>query len=119
MSLIAGDIAGLFLLGAALALVTGATRQRRAGQAEPPAQPTRPAEPITEPAGPGIALAWEPAPAAWQAVLQEPACAPPLPVLVEDRLPGPAPLELEEAVGAGDQDDAVPEPCGSLAARNR
>jgi|CZKT01.1.fsa_nt_gi hypothetical protein len=39
--------------------------------------------------------------------------------LVEDRIPGAAPLELKEAVGSGDQQEAVPELRGSLAARNR
>jgi hypothetical protein len=32
----------------------------------------------------------------------------PRPALVEDRVPRPAPLELEEAVGPGDHQDAVP-----------
>ena len=132
MSLIAdsGDIAGLFLLGAAIALVTGATRQRRVAQAAPPAmqadqvteradQATEPAGQATEPAEPVTGSVWEPAAAPWQAVLQEPVSAPALPVLVEDRLSGPASLELEETVGTGDQYDPVPEPCGILAARDR
>ena len=39
--------------------------------------------------------------------------------LVEDRVPGTAALQLEEAVGAGDQEHSVPEPGSVLAARDR
>jgi hypothetical protein len=43
----------------------------------------------------------------------------PVLVLVEDRVPGPAALELEETVGAGDEEHAVPEPGSILATRDR
>lgn len=39
--------------------------------------------------------------------------------LVEDRIASPAALQLEEAVGAGDQEYAIPQPRGVLAARDR
>jgi hypothetical protein len=89
----AGDLTGLFLLATALvitALLTSArTIARRAadadrppGAAEGPARPTAPARPD-------------------QASRPEPGS-------VEDRIAGPAALELEEAVGAGDQQYAVP-----------
>jgi hypothetical protein len=41
------------------------------------------------------------------------------PVSVEDRVPGAAPLQLEEAVSLGDQQDAVPQPGRRVAARDR
>lgn len=43
----------------------------------------------------------------------------PLPVSVEDRLPGPASLQLEESVRLGDEQDAVPQLGRSVAARDR
>jgi hypothetical protein len=39
--------------------------------------------------------------------------------LVEDRIPSPGALQLEEAVGPGDQQYAIPQPRGVLAARDR
>src|SRR5215472_17166542 len=39
--------------------------------------------------------------------------------LVEDRVSGPRALHLEEAVGPGDHQDAVPQASGVLAARDR
>lgn len=39
--------------------------------------------------------------------------------LVEDRIASPAALQLEEAVGPGDQQYAIPQPRGVLAARDR
>src|SRR5262249_15411472 len=38
---------------------------------------------------------------------------------VENRVPVPGPLQLEESVGAGDQQHAIPQPAARLAARNR
>jgi hypothetical protein len=94
----AGDLTGLFLLATALvitALLTSArTIARRAADAdrppdaaEGPARPTAPARP--DQARPSQASRPEPG-------------------SVEDRIAGPAALELEEAVGAGDQQYAVP-----------
>ncbi len=39
--------------------------------------------------------------------------------LVEDRVAGPAALQLEEAVSPGDQQYAIPQPCSVVAARDR
>jgi hypothetical protein len=39
--------------------------------------------------------------------------------LVEDRIPSPAALQLEEAVCPGNQQYAIPQPGGVLAARDR
>ena len=40
-------------------------------------------------------------------------------VLVENRVSGPAALQLEEPIGPGDEQHAVPQPRGVLAARDR
>lgn len=104
----AAEIAGLTLLVLALAL---AGRQRSARPRPEPsqAQPGRPAPRIiTREASPAAA------PAAGRAQACEPALA-----LVEDRVPGAAALELEEAIGAGDQEHSVPEPGSVLATRDR
>ena len=42
-----------------------------------------------------------------------------LPASVEDRISRPAALQLEEAVGLGDKQHAIPQPRGILAARDR
>src|SRR6516162_9215270 len=68
----------------------------------------------------GRHLAGAPGPATGSAGSSSPRTRRPLATApsVEDRSPGPAALQLEEAVGAGDQQDAVPELPGRLAARD-
>jgi len=111
----AGDAIGLILLTVAATVLAGIThknarRQLRAVQSvracspEPPARLRLPALRVHD-------LHAGSAAGAEQAATH--------PVLVEDRVPGPAPLELEKAVGARDQQHAVPEPRSSLAARDR
>jgi hypothetical protein len=98
----AAELAGLILLILAIAL---AARRR-------PARP-RPARPdlrlISRQASPATAAGRPPGWPARKPVL----------VLVEDRVSRPAALELEEAVGAGDQEHAVPEAGSILATRDR
>ena len=96
----AAELAGLILLALAVALGL----RRRPARRRPALR---------------LIVSRDPAPAACApAAHQPPARRPPL-ALVEDRVPGPAALELEEAVGAGDQEHSVPEPGSVLAARDR
>jgi hypothetical protein len=96
----AGDLAGLILLAAAI--VTGAALA--AGRA------------LTRYAAPRRS-----AMAAMRAGTQTTAVADTAggDGLVEDRIPSPGALQLEEAVGPGDQQYPIPQPRGVLAARDR
>jgi hypothetical protein len=109
-----GDLAGLLLLLAAAILTAAARRTARrpaarpdetrpAGTHDQPSDPTGPAQPSTT----GIRTAA----AASSGLAVRP--------LVEDRVAGPAALQLEEAVSPGDQQYAIPQPRSVLAVRNR
>ena len=89
----AGDLIGIFLLvvAAGVAVAGGGPRGR------PAASPPR-AQAQARVPGPRLGTAAA--------------------VSVEDRIPGPAALQLEEAVGARDEQDAVPELASSVAARD-
>jgi len=99
----AAELAGLILL----ALAVAAAGLRRRGKRAPALRLVRPAP---GQAGPGAAGAA----AAGPRRDRRPAL-----VLVEDRVPGAAALQLEEPVGAGDEKHAVPQPRGVIAARDR
>jgi hypothetical protein len=61
-----------------------------------------PAQRVPPRAPAAVAISAQPT---WQSRAANP---PRRPGLVEDRVPGPAALKLEEAVGPGDQQDAIP-----------
>jgi hypothetical protein len=120
---VAAEVAGLILL--ALAVVLANLRRTAARQARKRRARTRPALRLvrgTAPAAPraarsGTAMRRPAARPALSLVADRaPAAAP---ASVEDRVPGPAALELEEPVGAGHQQHAVPQPRGVLTARDR
>jgi hypothetical protein len=103
----AAELAGLILLILAIALVV----RRR---------PARPQPARRQPARPDLRLISRQATPTSAIGRQQPRSGPkPVLVLVEDRVPGPAALELEETVSAGDEEDAVPEAGSVLATRDR
>jgi hypothetical protein len=120
---VAAEVAGLILLALAVALAN--LRRTAARQARKRRARTRPALRLVRGTGPAAARA-----TAAGAARRRPAARPALSLvadrapaadraLVEDRVPGPAALQLEEPVGAGDQQHAVPQPRGVLTARDR
>lgn len=87
-----GDVTGLVLLAAAIVTTVSRVASRAAARHPgelPKAQPHVPA--------PAVPIWTVPVQATWQARVGQ------APVLVEDRIPGPAPLQLEEAIGTRDQ----------------
>lgn len=128
----AGDMAGLLLLAAAVVTsaaritVRSIARRGAAGRDKPSAagQGLTSGQALTTGQGltSGEALTACQAPTA--SAQGQPTAGTPATVgrplsLVEDRIPGPAPLQFEEAVGAGDEQYAVPQPRRVLAARDR
>lgn len=115
----AAEIAGLTLLVLALTLAM----RRRPARPRPEFSRPRPSQPqpgrpalrlVSRAASPAAAPGASTAQAAGPAQARRPTLA-----LVEDRVPGAAALELEEAIGAGDQEHSVPEPGSVLATRDR
>jgi hypothetical protein len=99
----AAELAGLILLILAIALVV----RRRPARPQPARRPD-------------LRLISRQATSATAAGRHQPRSGPkPVLVLVEDRVPGPAALELEETVSAGDEEHAVPEAGSVLATRDR
>jgi hypothetical protein len=138
----AGDMAGLLLLAAAVvtsaARVTVRSIARRgaagrdepgaAGQAMTASQAVTAVQVPTAGQSPTAGQALTADQAAGQSpatsAQHHPTAGTPAPArrprsLVEDGVPGPAALQLEEAVGSGDEQYAVPQPRRVLAARDR
>lgn len=104
-----GGLAGLVLLGAGILIAAGRLVAGRTAADHPRSAQHRPQLPAAAPhlrasnppAGP-VQPAVIPQQSSWQSRLGQ------LSGLVEDRVPGPAALQFEEAIGSRDQQHAVP-----------
>jgi hypothetical protein len=107
----AAEVAGLILLAVALTLANLRRTAARRARRRPVLRVVR----STSPAGPRAAGAT----AAAGPDLARPALSLVAGrTLVEDRVPGPAALQLEEPVRAGDKQHAIPQPRSVLASRD-
>lgn len=109
-----GDLAGLLLLLVAGIVSTAATTiLRRPAAHRDETRPARPYHQSSDPADPAL-------PAITGTRADPPAGSRKgRGTLVEDRVAGPAALQLEETVGPGDQQYAIPQPRSVVAARDR
>jgi hypothetical protein len=104
-----GDLAGMVLLAVAILVVAGRLAAGRVGPSRPavhertaeqrhqsghPAWHQHQMSDPAPPAQPAVVVPWQ---STWQSRAAQPSD------LVEDRVPGPAALQLEEAIGSRDQ----------------